>query len=77
MDKANVNVSVCGVNVMMSALSFECERISTGSVVFGGVAGFLTRFPDKVVPILLGPLGFGIAEIRALGLDLFVSIRIS
>ena len=71
-----MNVLVCGVNAM-SALSFECERVSTSSVVFGGVAGLPTRFPDKVGPILLGPLCFGIAEIRASGLDLVVSIRIS
>ena len=71
-----MNVLVCGVNAM-SALSFECERVSTSSVVFGGVAGLSTRFPDKVVPIPLGRLGFGIAEIRASGLDLVVSIRIS
>ena len=71
-----MNVSICGVNAL-SALSFGCERVSTSSVVFGGVAGLPTRVPDKVVPILLGPLGFGIAEIRASGLYLVVSIRIS
>ena len=47
------------VTIMMSALSFECDRESLNwQRCFGGVAGLFTNFPDKGVPIQSGPLGF-------------------
>ncbi len=47
-----MNVSVFNVCTV-----FECDSLNLPHC-FGGVAGLLTRFPDKGVPTQSGPLGF-------------------